>query len=307
MRIALIGQAAFGKAVLEALADAGRDEIAGVFAPADREGRPADPLKEAAVERGIPAFRPGRYRSAEAIDQFRSLSPDLCVMAFVTDIVPDEIIEAPRLGTIQYHPSLLPRHRGPSSINWPIISGETKTGLTVFWPDRGLDTGPILLQKEVEIGPDDTLGSLYFNRLFPMGVEATLESVDLVREGNAPKIAQDESQATYEGWCKAADAAIDWAKPVGEVYNLIRGCNPQPGAHTTRRGERLGVFDSERRDSSVDAAPGTVMSIQTDGIEVAAMGGSILMRRVQPPGSKKVTASEYATASGLRDGELLGS
>ena len=166
-------------------------------------------------------------------------------MAFVTDFVPAEILEAPRLGTIQYHPSLLPKHRGPSSINWPIIFGETETGTTIFWPDDGLDTGPVLLQKRVSIGPDDTLGSLYFGQLFPLGVEAMVESVDLVRRGEAPRIAQDETQATYEGWCKDADARIDWQKPAEQVYNLVRGSNPRPGAHTTHQGGMLRLFDCE--------------------------------------------------------------
>ena len=121
------------------------------------------------------------------------------------------MLDAPKLGTIQYHPSLLPKHRGPSSINWPIIQGETRTGITIFWPDEALDEGPILLQKEVAIGPHDTLGSLYFDHLFPMGVDAMVEAIDLVRAGKAPRIAQDDSQATYESWCRKADARIDWS------------------------------------------------------------------------------------------------
>ena len=174
------------------------------FCPPDREGRPVDPIKSAAGELKVDVFQPRRMRSKKAVEEFKSLDADLCVMAFVTDFVPSRILEAPRHGTIQYHPSLLPKHRGPSSINWPIIFGETETGLTIFWPDDGLDTGPILLQKRVPIGPDDTLGSLYFSQLFPLGVEAMVESVDLVRRGEAPRIEQDETQATYEGWCEDA-------------------------------------------------------------------------------------------------------
>ena len=146
-------------------------------------------------------------------EEFRALAPDLQVMAFVTLIVPAEFLSIPTHGTIQYHPSLLPRHRGRSAINWPIIAGETETGLSVFWPDGGIDTGDILLQKTTPIAPDDTLGSVYFERLFPMGVEALLEAVDLVAAGTAPRIPQDESLATYEGPCERANARIDWGKP----------------------------------------------------------------------------------------------
>src|SRR5919106_18577 len=227
MRLVVHGQQAFGKAVLERLLENGED-VVGVFCAPDREGRPTDPLKELALEKGLVVHQPASWKTDEALELMRSLEADLCVMAYVTLFVPQPALDAPKLGTIQYHPSLLPRHRGPSSINWPIIQGEKKTGLTIFWPDEGLDEGPILLQKEVQIGPDDTLGSLYFNHLFPMGVDAMVEAIDLVREGKAPRIEQDDGQATYESWCRKADAEIDWGRPAGEVYNLIRGTDPQP-------------------------------------------------------------------------------
>jgi methionyl-tRNA formyltransferase len=306
MKIVIIGQSAFGRSVMEAIADAGKDEIVGAFPPADREGRPLDPVKEGALGRSIPVHQHGKYRSEESIAAFKALDADLCVMAFVTDIVPDDMIEAPKLGTIQYHPSLLPKHRGPSSINWPIIQGETMTGLTIFWPDKGLDTGPVLLQKETEIGPDDTLGSLYFDRLYPMGVEGMVEAIDMVRDGTAPRIAQDESQATYESWAKSEVGVVDWSQPVATVYNLIRGCNPQPGASTTRGGETVKLFDAERRDGDADAAPGAVTDISDAGVSVAALGGQILLKRVQPPESRKVTAREWADEAGLQVGEVLG-
>jgi len=307
MRIVLIGQQAFGQSVLDAILEAGKDEVVGVFCSPDQEGRREDPLKAGAVEHDIPVFQPGRFRSDEAIEQFNGLSPDLCVMAYVTDIVPMEMINGPTHGTIQYHPSLLPLHRGPSSINWPIIMGEDRTGLTIFWPDEGLDTGPVLLQKEVEIGPDDTLGSVYFNHLYPMGVEAMIESIDLVRDGNAPKIIQDDSRSTYESWAKAKDGRIDWSLPARQIYNLIRGCNPQPGASTTHDGERLRIFDSGLGESvDPDAAPGTVISSGDQGFEIATGDGSVMVKRVQRRGAKKEPAAEFASAAGLKIGDRLG-
>ena len=306
MRIALIGQSAFGESVLRALAENGADDIVGVFCPPDREGRPVDPIKSAAGELNVDVFQPRRMRSKKAIEEFRSLDADLCVMAFVTDFVPSQILEAPRQGTIQYHPSLLPKHRGPSSINWPIIFGETETGLTIFWPDDGLDTGPILLQKRVPIGPDDTLGSLYFGQLFPLGVEAMVESVDLVRRGEAPRIEQDETQATYEGWCKDGDAQIDWQLPAEQIYNLVRGSNPRPGAHTTHRGGMLRLFDCELILSGPGAEPGTVVTVAGEGFEVAASGGRLRVKRVQISGQRKVAAGEWSTSVGLQAGDLLG-
>ena len=305
MRVAVIGQASFGKSVLNALADRGYTVVA-ALCPPDREGRPADPLKKAALELGVPVHQFPRLRDQTAIDAFRAVEPDLCAMAFVTDIVPEAILVAPSRGTIQYHPSLLPRHRGPSSINWSIIQGETRTGLTIFWPDKGLDTGPILIQKEVEIGPEDTVGSLYFDKLFPLGVEAMVEAVNMVRDGTAPRIAQDESQATYEGWCKAEDAVIDWTRPISETHNLVRGSDPSPGAGTTYEGQPVRLYRASRRDGESGRTPGEVTEVTADAFGVAVDGGTLLFRRVQPRGSGKVSAPEWAEAVGLRPGARIG-
>ena len=304
MRIIVNGQQAYGKAVLEALLDRGED-VVGVYCAPDKEGRPPDPLKAFAVEKDLPVFQPASFKSPEVWEQMRSLSPDLGVMAYVTLLVPTEALNAPTHGTIQYHPSLLPLHKGPSSINWPIIFGESKTGLSIFWPDEGLDTGPILLQKEVEIGPDDTLGSIYFEKLFPMGVAAMLEAVDLVRDGKAPKLAQEPGAGTYEGWCRSADAEIDWSKPADQVYNLIRGTNPQPGAWTTFEGKTLQIFDSAKL-SGGGGAPGEVTELGDEGITVATGDGGILVKRVRPQGEGKVPAGEFAAAGGVSVGARLG-
>ena len=207
MKLIVHGQQAFGKSVLEALL-AKREMICAVYCAPDVDGGRPDLLKAFAQDQGLPVFQPQSYKDPTVWEQIRSLEADLCVMAYVTLMVPEEALNAPRLGSIQYHPSLLPMHKGPSSINWPIINGENKTGLSIFWPDNGLDTGPILLQKDVEIGPDDTLGSLYFNHLFPMGVDSILEAVDLVRDGTALRLSQDPKAGTYEGWCRRADVEL---------------------------------------------------------------------------------------------------
>src|ERR1700688_1815945 len=169
MRIVVHGQQAFGKAVLEALIKRGDNVIAAYVAP-EKEGAKADPLKEAALAANLPVYQPDSYRKPEVWAEFRALKPDLQVMAFVTLFVPEDFLNIPTKGSIQYHPSLLPRFRGPSAIHWPIIQGET--GLSVFWPDNGLDTGDVLLQRTTPISPDDSLASVYFDRLFPMGVDA---------------------------------------------------------------------------------------------------------------------------------------
>jgi methionyl-tRNA formyltransferase len=299
------GQQAFGKAVLEALLARG-EEVVGVYCGPDK-GERVDPVKEAALEHKLPVFQPKSFKKPEVWEQMASLQPDLCVMAYVTLIVPEEALNVPRLGSIQYHPSLLPLHRGPSSINWPIIWGSEKTGLSIFWPDNGLDTGPILMQKEVAIKDDDTLGSLYFNHLFPMGVEAMLESVDLVRDGKAPKIPQDESKATYEGWCRDEDVEIDWSTPTQAVWNLIRGANPQPGAWTRHAGNTLKIFDCAKQSGADGADPGEVTAVSDEGITVACADGRIQIQRLRPQDGKKITAAEYLSNTPLKVGDRLGS
>lgn len=302
MRLIVMGQQAFGKAVLDALLERGEDVVAVYCAP-DKEGRPTDPLKDAALEKGLPVYQPADFKDPEVLAQMRALKPDLCLMAYVTIFVPEEAREIPTHGSICFHPSLLPLHRGPSSINWPIIAGETKTGLTLFYPNDGLDEGDILLQKEVEIGPDDTLGTVYFKKIFPLGVAAMVEAVDLFREGRATRTKQDDSKATYESWCRKKDAKIDWSKPADEIYNLIRGTNPQPGAWTTLDGKTLQIFDS--RKASGTGAPGEVTAVTPESFTVAAGSGAIEVQRVRPEGEGKIAAGEFAAAAGLKRGARL--
>jgi methionyl-tRNA formyltransferase len=304
MRIVVNGQQAFGAEVLKALLDRGEDVVAVYCAP-DKEGRPPDPLAEAAREAGIEVRQPASFKTPEAAAELAQLEPDLMVMAFVVLFVPEPVLSTPKLGTIQYHPSILPRHRGPSAINWAIIQGDETTGITVFWPDEGLDTGPVLLTKEVEIADEDTLGSLYFDKLFPIGVDAMVEAVDLVRDGKAPRIVQDEDQATYESWCRKDDAEIDWDRPATDVYNLIRGANPRPGAWTTIGGEQVEILDSERVDEDPGAEPGTVVEVDGDRLVVAAQRGAIAVSVVRADGDK-IAAGEYAREAGIEAGARLG-
>ena len=309
MKIAIIGQQDFGKAVLEAFLARG-DDVAGVFVAPDKDGARPDPLKVAAQEKGLTVFQFPSYRKPEAQEALRGLNVDLGIMAYVLLFAPQEFVTIPRLGTIQYHPSLLPKHRGPSSINWPIIQGSTRTGLTIFRPTDGLDEGPVILQKACEIGPDETIGDVYFNKLFRMGVSAMLEAADLVVAGKHTETVQDESQASYEGWCRVAEAKIDWAKPVDQIYNLIRGCNPAPGAWTTLAGKKLYIFDARkipfRRFADVAGKIGEIAAIGETSIKITAQGGHIEVLRVRHEDGKKVDAVAFARSASLGPGTALG-
>jgi len=303
MRVVLHGQQAFGKAVLERLLERGEDVVAVCCAPT-KEGKPEDPLAEFAREKGLPLHQPASWKTPEALELMQSFNADICLMAYVLLFVPEAVRDAPTYGTFQYHPSLCPEHRGPSSINWPIAMGKTHTGLTIFWPDDGLDEGPIMLQKTCPIGPDETLGDVYFNKLFPMGVDAMMEGLDMVKAGVIIKHDQRLDDGSYEGWFNKDAAALDWAKPVADTYNTIRAANPAPGAWTLHNGAEVKIYDATRVDG--DGTPGEVVDISDDGVTVQGNGGRIILKRVRPDGSGKIAASEWAQSSGLTIGTKLG-
>jgi methionyl-tRNA formyltransferase len=307
MRIVVHGQQAFGKAVLEALIKRSENVVA-VYVGPEKPGQKADPLKEAALAAKLPVYQPESYRKPEVAEQFRALKPDLQVMAFVTLFVPEDFLNIPTHGSIQYHPSLLPAYRGPSAINWPIIKGEAETGLSIFWPDNGLDTGDVLIQKKTPISATDTLGSVYFDRLFPMGVDAMMEAVDLVKAGKAPRIKQDESKATYEGRCGPDHAHIDWGRPWEQIDRLIRGCNPAPGAWSTLNGQALKIFEARplpaRDPKGIAGKMGEIVAVDADGFTVVCADGRFKVLRVQADGPK-LAAGDWAKAASLATGTRL--
>jgi len=301
MRLVIVGQGPFGEKVLEALLER-REDVVGVFSPPDKRG---EPMKELAERSGVPFFRRAQMKDPQVYDIYVKLKPDLVILAFVTDILPERLLDIPSLGTICYHPSLLPRHRGASAINWAIMMGDTQTGLTIFWVDRGIDTGPILLQKEVEIGPNETTGSLYFNTLFPMGVRAMVEAVELIKKGKAPRIPQDDSKATYEPPCDDRVAALDFERSIKDVYNFIRGCDPQPGAYTLFRGDRVRFYDVTMESFPAEKKAGEVISFDKESIQVAVRGGIIKIGKLRV-GKDKIGPMEFAKLVDLKVGDMFG-
>jgi methionyl-tRNA formyltransferase len=229
---------------------------------------------------------------------------DLMVMAFVNVFVPEAARDTPAHGSICFHPSLLPLHRGPSAVNWPIIMGSTRSGFSWFYPSDGLDEGDSLMQWECEIGPDDTVIDLYFKKIYPVAVDSVLDVVNHFRTGNPPHIVPDEAQATYERRCTKKHARIDWNKPVAQVYNLIRGTNPAPGAWTMHNGAELAIFDCMRVPG--DGISSRIVEVGDDGVTVQCIGGRILIKRVRPAGAGKLTAAEWAAESGIEKGGTLG-
>ena len=304
MRIILIGQAAFAEKSLEKLVGQG-EEVVAVYCPLDPPSGKFDPVKTKALALGIPVRQHKTMKAPEVREEFIALNADLAVLAFVTQIVPPQVFSVPKLGSICFHPSLLPKYRGASALNWAIIKGETVTGLSLFWVDPGIDTGPVLLQKEVKIAPDDTTGSLYFNKIFPLGVEAIGEAVELIKSGNPPRLVQDEAKANYDPICRDEHARIDWSKPAQEVYNLIRGCDPQPGAHATFNGKMVRLFDARLQAGNSSAPAGQVTAIGAEDLAIALNGGTLTVKKARGDGAK-VSGAELAKQIDLKIGDRLG-
>ena len=299
MRIAIIGQQDFGKATLEAFLARG-DEVSAVFC-APEKGRP-DPLRVAAEERGVRVHQLAKLTDPAALDAMREARADVGVMAYVTQFVPQDFCNIPKFGTIQFHPSLLPLHRGASSMSWSIICGRKETGFCIFRPTDGLDEGPVILKRAVPIEEHDTLGSLYFGKIFPMGVAGLVEVADLVVAGKAPAIAQYEPDAGYEGIIRDAETRINWANHVDIIYNLIRGCDPAPGAWTSVDGKKLWLFNASKRIARTFGEVkgkklGEVVSVD-GGLVVHGQGGFINIERVRPDGGRKIAAAEAGIAAG---------
>lgn len=306
-RIAIFGQAAFGRDVLLRTLGAGHEVVA-VYVPPDPPGRSrADVLAEEAAAKGLRVLRRARFRQRgramdDLVSEYRSLGAELNLMPFTTVILPPEIVEAPPLGSLCFHPSLLPRFRGGSAIAWQVILGERESGVTVFRPDAGIDTGPIVVQKGgVPISETETAASLYFEKLYPLGLQAIDEAVRTVDDGTAVLRPQDERLATSQGLVDDAIARIDWTRNAAVIDRLVRGCDPQPGAHAKRDGTTVRLFDAHLLPGGATGAPGTVLEIDGDAVVVAASGGRLRVGRARVGEGKKVAAAQ----SGLVPGDVL--
>ena len=314
MNIVVIGRQDFGKAVLEAFHARG-DTISGVFCAPDKEGAKPDALDARAVELGLPVYKFASLKSDEALATLRACNADIGVMAYVLQFAPQEFVTLPKHGMIQYHPSLLPKYRGPSAIGWAISNGELETGLTIFRPTDGLDEGPVILQKSCEISPDATLGSVYFDYLFPLGVAAMLEAADSVVAGTHTETVQDESQAGYEGWYDVRAARINPFAHIDQVHNQIRACNPAPGAWLEvggAGGKKVQIFDCKKHTHrtfgavrSRAAKVGQISQITETSFFFVCNGGEIEVLRAKADDTKKISGAEMALQLKLTIGQSV--
>uniref|UniRef100_A0A8C4N1K2 10-formyltetrahydrofolate dehydrogenase n=1 Tax=Equus asinus asinus TaxID=83772 RepID=A0A8C4N1K2_EQUAS len=304
LKLALIGQSLFGQEVYSHLCKEGH-RVVGVFTVPDKDGK-ADPLALAAEKDGTPVFKFPRWRVKgktirEVAEAYRSVGAELNVLPFCTQFIPMDVIDSPKHGSIIYHPSILPRHRGASAINWTLIMGDKKAGFSVFWADDGLDTGPILLQRSCDVEPNDTVDALYNRFLFPEGIKAMVEAVQLIADGKAPRIPQPEEGATYEGIQKKENAEISWDQSAEVLHNWIRGHDKVPGAWTEINGQMVTFYGSSLLNGSVP--PGEPLEIKgakkpglvtKNGLVLFGNDGKALMvRNLQLEDGKMIPASQY--------------
>jgi methionyl-tRNA formyltransferase len=305
LRIAVFGQAPFGRDVATRLAEAGH-EIVGVHVPPDGGGR-ADPLALEAEERGWPLFRYKGYRRKgqaiqERVGEYLALGAELNVLPFTTVILPPEIIDAPKHKSVCFHPSLLPAFRGGSALAWQIIEGVLESGVSVFQPDDGVDTGPLYLQKgNVPVSPIDNTASLYFDKLYPIGVEAMVETVAAIDAGTARLVPQQEEGASFQGLIDDEAARLDLKADVVALDQRIRGCDPQPGAWLRLADETVRLYGSRvESQSEPSEPPGTVLAVVESGLLLATRGGVLRIQKV-----RRNTGKSVAHESGLEAGDRL--
>ena len=305
-----MGTPDFAVPSLRALCEAGY-EVVGAFCQPDRpKGRGHKlapcPVKEAALAMGIPVFQPERIKRPEGVAMLRSLAPDLCVTAAFGQLLSQEILDIPPMGTVNVHASLLPRHRGSAPINWCIMQGDAVTGVTTMMTDRGMDTGDMLLREETPIGAEETAGELS-DRLSLLGAELLVRTLRELEAGTLVRTPQDPAQATYEPKLDKETGRIDFGKTAREIDCLVRGATPWPGAFTTIGGETMKVYAVRACGEAGDALPGTVLAADAKaGLIVACAGARLELTQIQMPGAKRMNARDYLRGHGMETGIRLG-
>ena len=309
-RIVFMGTPEFAVPSLEALLDAGWNVVGAITQPDRPVGRGHKlafcPVKEKALERGVPVYQFERLRKQEGLDRLRELAPDIVVTAAFGQILSKKLLEVPKMGTVNVHASLLPRHRGAAPINWCIVMGEKKTGVTTMLTDAGLDTGDMLLARETDIGELETAGELS-ERLAQIGAELLIETLDRYVTGELTAIPQDAEAATYEPMLEKEMGRIDWQRPAADIACQVRGLNPWPCAFTTLDGGALKIYLARPVSREGEAQPGEVIaSGAKEGLIVACGDGALEILEMQAPNARRMAAKAYLAGKKIPVGTVLG-
>jgi methionyl-tRNA formyltransferase len=310
MRIIFMGTPEFAVPSLDMLVREGYDVMAVVTQPDKPKGRgnklTPPPVKVYALEKGIEVLQPVKVRTPEYAEQLRRLKPDLMVTAAYGRILTKEVLQIPPYGTINVHGSLLPKYRGAAPIQWAIINGDQVAGITTMYTDVGMDTGDMLVKREIEITGDMTSGELH-DIMAAAGAGVLKETLERLQAGTLVGIPQPHEQATHAPMMEKETGHIDWSRDAQAVHNLVRGTDPWPGAFTFYRGERMRIWKTAVSTQSIKGKiPGTICTVDREGVLVVCGTGAVIVREVQFDSGKRMSVDEYIRGHQINEGELLG-
>lgn len=308
MKVIYMGTPDFAVEPLEAIIRAGHEVVAVVTQPDKQKGRGKEvqmtPVKECALSHNIPVLQPIKIKEPEAIAELRRYPADIYVVAAFGQLLTEEILKMPKFGCVNIHASLLPAYRGAAPIQWVVINGEEKTGVTIQQMAKGLDTGDMLLKREVTLDKKETGASL-FDKLMKVGAELIVEALPLIEKGAIVPEKQDEAQASYVSRLTKDMGNIDFSKDAVAIERLIRGLNSWPSAYTYFKGKTLKIWEADVADKQTDAMPGTVTTVGKDFIEVATGQGTLLLRSVQLEGKKRVSVKDFLLGYEIKEGMVF--
>ncbi len=307
MKIIYMGTPDFAVGPLKALIEAGHEVCAVVTQPDRQKGRGKEmapsPVKECAMEYGLPVLTPVKIKEAEAIEELKKYPADIFVVAAFGQILSEEILNMPKYGCVNIHASLLPKYRGAAPIQWSIIDGEKETGVTIMQMDKGLDTGDILFQKKVPITEEETGASL-FDKLAEAGSELIVEALAKIEKGEVTPVKQDDNNSCYAKMLSKSIGKIDWNKSAVEIERLVRGLNSWPSAYTNYKGKQLKIWKAEVLPH-IEGKPGTIAKVTKDAVIVCTGDGALSLLEIQLEGKKRMSTKEFLLGRTFAEGEVL--
>lgn len=310
MKIVFMGTPEFAVPCLQKIIDEGHEVVSVVTQPDKPKGRgkklAMPPVKELALKYDIPVYQPLKAREESFVETLKELNPELIVVVAFGQILPKSILNIPKYGCVNVHASLLPRYRGAAPLNWVIINGEEKTGVTTMYMDEGLDTGDMILKSEIPLDDEITAGELH-DKMMIDGAQVLKETIDLISKGQAPREKQNNENTCYSPIMNKSLGNIDWNKSAKDIHNLIRGINPWPSAYTTYEAQTMKIWKTKVINENSYKKPGTILSVGKEGIEVSTGEGSIQIKEIQMSGKKRMEVHEYIKGNNINTDVILGS
>lgn len=310
MKIVFMGTPEFAVPCLQKIIDESHEVLAVVTQPDKPKGRgkklAMPPVKELALKYDIPVYQPLKAREESFVDTLKEMNPELIVVVAFGQILPKSILDIPKYGCVNVHASLLPRYRGAAPLNWVIINGEEKTGVTTMYMDEGLDTGDMILKSEIPLDDEITAGELH-DKMMIDGAKVLKETIDLIEKGEAPREKQSNENTCYSPIMNKSLGNIDWNKSAIDIHNLVRGINPWPSAYTTYEGQTMKIWKTKVIDKNSDKDPGTIISVDKEGINVSTSEGIVQIKEIQMAGKKRMEVPEYIKGNNINTDIILGS